>query len=179
MWNDRCAYLCLFLSLVHSTSLNKVSCLYERLIWFLSVVHTSSFTIFSSNFSPLYVHIYFYLFVCCPLLNCTNVLLLLLLVVIFPLRRDFCWHVQDISRLQIFFLSKSCCVLHYYMWGNEPRAIRLLYKKDKNKSFPGFCCNSFSRYILIIRQVVVSCWIRSRFIFFMSNFFWCYSTRYK
>ena len=54
---------CLCLSLVHSTSQNKVSCLYERLIWFLSIVYTSSFTIFSSNFSPLYVYIYFYLFV--------------------------------------------------------------------------------------------------------------------
>ena len=58
-------------------------------------------------FSPIKLsHIYFYLFVCCPLLNCTNVLLLLLLVVIFPLRRDFCWHVQDISRVQIFFFLK-------------------------------------------------------------------------
>ena len=126
--------------------------MYERLIWFLSIVYTSSFTIFSSNFSPLYVYIYFYLFV--ALCKIVQMYYYYYLSLFFHLDGIFAGTFKTSAEqsANTYFFSKSCCVLHYYMWGNEPRAIRLLYKKDKNKSFPGFCCNSFSRYVLIIRQ---------------------------
>ena len=89
----------------------SAACTYVRLIWLLSVVYTNSFHDFFLKFQPT---VCTFIFICLykkeklpsaklNKLYCTYVLPLLLLVVIFPLRGDFCWHVQDISRVQIFF----------------------------------------------------------------------------
>ena len=147
---------------------------------FFSVVYTNSFHDFFLKFQPT---VCTFIFICLykkeklpsaklNKLYCTYVLPLLLLVVIFPLRGDFCWHVQDISRVQIFF--PKVAVFSIIICGEMSQGLLGFYiKRIKIRVFLDF-------FVIVFRgtytpYLVVSCWIRSMFIFFILNFFWCYN----